>query len=182
MISNKVFCQLFYMFSIIGILSGCTNAVPLDTRSKDQTDNDPFYDNSKRETIFGEGGLNLFSEKKGGGNNTSGLGVNSYLWRASLDTISFMPVNSADPFGGVIITDWHTPPESPNERLKLNVYILGKSLRADGVRVAVFRQVLGRDRVWRDATVPQSTGVKIEDSILTRARQIRSQNVIQGKN
>jgi hypothetical protein len=170
------------MFSIIGILSGCTNAVPLDTRSKDQTDNDPFYDNSKRETIFGEGGLNLFSEKKGGGNNTSGLGVNSYLWRASLDTISFMPVNSADPFGGVIITDWHAPPESPNERLKLNVYILGKSLRADGVRVTVFRQVLGRDRVWRDATVPQSTGVKIEDSILTRARQIRSQNVIQGKN
>ena len=93
-----------------------------------------------------------------------------------------MPVNSADPFGGVIITDWHAPPESPNERLKLNVYILGKSLRADGVRVTVFRQVLGRDRVWRDATVPQSTGVKIEDSILTRARQIRSQNVIQGKN
>ena len=92
-----------------------------------------------------------------------------------------MPVNSADPFGGVIITDWHAPQVSPNERLKLNVYILGKSLRADGIRVSVFRQVLGRDRVWRDAIVPEATKIKIEDSILTRARQIRNQTVIQKK-
>ena len=93
-----------------------------------------------------------------------------------------MPVNSADPFGGVIITDWYAPAESPNERLKLNIYILGKSLRADGNRVSVFRQVLGSNRVWRDAVVPKSTKVKIEDSILTRARQIRNQTIIQGKN
>ena len=169
------------MVSMICVLTNCTDAVPLDTRSNDQKINDPFYDQSKRETIFGEGGLSFFSDRKSI-NYGSGIGVNSFLWRASLDTISFMPVNSADPFGGVIITDWHAPAESPNERLKLNVYILGKSLRADGIRVSVFRQVLGSDRVWRDAIVPETTKIKIEDSILTRARQIRNQTLIPSKN
>ena len=173
--------QLFCMLGLIGLLAGCVDAVPLDTRSQDQKDNDPFLDHSKRDTIFGEGGLNLFSSKGGNNNGGAGLGVNSYLWRASLDTIAFMPVNSADPFGGVIITDWYAPAESPNERLKLNIYILGKSLRADGIRVAVFRQVLGSDRVWRDAVVPEATKIKIEDSILTKARQMRNQSIIQEK-
>ena len=133
-------------------------------------------DYSKRKTIFGEGGLNLFgnSEPK----NTGGaLGVNSYLWRASLDTVSFMPVNSADPFGGVIITDWHSSTEAPSERFKLNVYILGRKLRADGVRVAVFRQVQDRRGAWKDAGVPEETRIKIEDAILFRARQLRNQTL-----
>ena len=175
------FSQLFCMLGLIGLVAGCVDAVPLDTRSQDQKDNDPFLDHSKRDTIFGEGGLNLFSSKGGNNNGGGGLSVNSYLWRASLGTIAFMPVNSADPFGGVIITDWYAPAETPNERLKLNIYILGKSLRADGIRVAVFRQVLGSDRVWRDAAVPDATKIKIEDSILTKARQMRNQSIIQEK-
>lgn len=133
-------------------------------------------DFDKRKTIFGTGGLNLFgskTEQPGGG----ALGVNSYLWRASLDTISFMPVNSADPFGGVIITDWHTPNEAPSERFKLNVYILDKALRADGIRVAVFRQVQDRLGNWKDAAIPGETGTKIEDAILIRARQLRNQSL-----
>lgn len=133
-------------------------------------------DYSKRKTIFGDGGLSFFGDddqKKTGG----GLGVNSYLWRASLDTISFMPVNSADPFGGVIITDWHTPTEAPSERFKLNVYILGRALRADGVRVAVFRQVQDPRGSWKDAGVPNEAGIKIEDAILIRARQLRNQSL-----
>ncbi len=130
----------------------------------------------KRNTIFGKGGLNLFGSKTP--ENTGGaLGVNSFLWRASLDTISFMPVNSADPFGGVILTDWHTPNEAPSERFKLNVYILDRTLRADGVRVAVFRQVQDRSGNWRDAGVPSETGTKIEDAILIRARQLRNQSL-----
>lgn len=133
-------------------------------------------DYSKRRTILGEGGINLFGDS--GPKNTGGaLGVNSYLWRASLDTISFMPVNSADPFGGVIITDWHSPTEAPSERFKLNVYILGRALRADGVRVAVFRQVQDRRGAWKDAGVPEETGTKIEDAILFRARQLRNQTL-----
>ena len=83
--------------------------------------------------LFGPGGLNIFGD---GGNSEaatgSPIGVNSYLWRASLDTLSFMPLMSADPFGGVIITDWFTPQESANERFKLTVYILSRDLRSNG--------------------------------------------------
>ncbi len=181
MVSLKPIGQILCAVGLMAALAGCTDAVPLDTRSDEQKENDPFLDHSKRPTIFGEGGLSFFGNK--GGTNDSGgaLGVNSFLWRASLDTIYFMPVNSADPFGGVIITDWFSPAESPNERLKVNVFILGRSLRADGIRVAVFRQVLGPDSVWRDGQVPESTKIKIEDAILTRARQIRSQTVNQDK-
>lgn len=129
----------------------------------------------KADSIFGEGGLTFGTgnrqrdEEEGG----AGIGVNSFLWRASLDTVAFMPVASADPFGGVIITDWYAMPEAPDERFKINVYILGRSLRADGVKVAVFRQVHGQDGDWQDASVPVQTASSIEDSILTRARQLR---------
>jgi len=120
-----------------------------------------FYDDPR-----GAGGI--------GGGGGGGVGVNSYLWRASLDTVSFMPVATADPFGGVIITDWHTPPDAPGERFKLNVYILGRGLRADGVRVGAFRQILDRNGAWRNAAVPAKTNAQIEDAILTKARKLRS--------
>jgi hypothetical protein len=68
------------------------------------------------------------------------VAVNAFLWRASLDTINFIPLVSADPFGGVIITDWYTPAETPNERMKVQITILDRDLRADGVRVSVFKQ------------------------------------------
>ena len=103
----------------------------------------------------------------------SGIGVNSFLWRASLDTMSFMPLVSADPFGGVIITDWYAPPESPGERFKITVYILGRDLRADGVRTSVFRQLRDESSNWIDATVEKRTQIELEDAILTRARQLR---------
>jgi hypothetical protein len=100
------------------------------------------------------------------------LGVNSYLWHATLDTLSFIPLASADPFGGVVITDWYTAPQVPNERMKVTVYILDKSLRADGLKVAVFRQVKASDG-WADAQVAADTATKLEDAILTRARELR---------
>ncbi len=133
--------------------------------------------NNPTGSIFGDGGVDVLgvfgSGKRGsGGGGGSGIGVNSYLWRASLDTISFMPLSSADPFGGVIITDWYSPPETPKERFKMNVYILGRQLRADGVRVAIFRQAKGRDD-WADATVRKETVVNMENKILIRARQLR---------
>jgi hypothetical protein len=112
----------------------------------------------------------------GGGNGSGGpvgVGVNSYLWRATLDTVSFMPLASADPFGGVIITDWFSPNESPNERFKVNVFILGRELRADGVRCTVFRQKHEAGGQWADAPVEQQTAIDIENAILTRARQMR---------
>lgn len=109
----------------------------------------------------------------------SGISVNSFLWHASLDTVSFMPLASADPFGGTIITDWYSPPDSPNERFKLNIFILGRDLRADGVRARVFRQNKDPNGNWVDAPVDQSTGTDIENAILTRARQIRMSTVAQ---
>lgn len=119
------------------------------------------------------------SRKDEGAADGSGIGVNSFLWRASLDTLLFMPVSSADPFGGVIITDWHTPSDSPpTERFKLNVYILGRALRADGVRVAVFRQVKDGEQ-WRDQPLDTKVAAKIEDAILTKARQLRNETLRQ---
>ena len=108
-------------------------------------------------------------EQNGG---APGIGVNVYLWRAALETIDFMPLVQADPFGGVIITDWFSPPETPDERFKLTVYILDRVLRADAVKVAAFRQVSGENG-WTDATVEPQTKIGIEDSILTRARELR---------
>tara|TARA_B100001142_G_C14332395_1_gene654619 strand:- start:2199 stop:2750 length:552 start_codon:yes stop_codon:yes gene_type:complete len=134
-------------------------------------------DYSKRNTLFGRGGLDTLFSGTGSNQNEGGaLGVNSYLWRASLDTIAFMPVSSADPFGGVIITDWYTPKEAPSERFKLNVYILDKALRADGIRVAAFRQIQDQLGNWKDAGIPTEAGTKIEDAILVRARQLRNQS------
>ena len=102
----------------------------------------------------------------------AGIGVNAFLWRASLDTLSFMPLNSADPFGGVIITDWYSEPDNPRERFKVNIFILGRDLRSDGVRAAVFRQRLTQAG-WVDARVSEETASELEDAILTRAREIR---------
>lgn len=127
-------------------------------------------------SIFGAGGLTLFGggdEEVQPGGQGAGIGVNSYLWRASLDTISFMPLASADPFGGVIITDWYTPPESGSERLKVTIYILGRDLRADGVRAAVFRQQQNGAGEWVDTTVGPETATDLENAILMRARQLR---------
>ena len=112
-----------------------------------------------------------------GGNGGSGIGVNSFLWHASLDTVSFMPLASADPFGGTIITDWYSPPETPKERFKVNIFILGRDLRADGVRARVFRQNKDASGQWVDAPVDQTTGTGIENAILSRARQIRMSTV-----
>ncbi|WP_375204746.1 DUF3576 domain-containing protein [Hyphococcus sp.] len=99
--------------------------------------------------------------------------VNRYLWAASLETLDFLPVFSADPIAGLIITEWYVNPEVPGERFKTNVYILDSALRADALRVSVFRQVQGEDGAWTDASVNPATAREIENAILTRARQLR---------
>ncbi len=112
----------------------------------------------------------------GGGSGGGALGVNAYLWRGALDTLSFMPLASADPFGGVIITDWYTPPTSSNERFKATAYILGRELRSDGVRISIFRQVL-QDGHWVDASVSPVTVGEIENKVLSRARELRERSM-----
>ncbi len=128
--------------------------------------------------LFGDQGLVLgIGGKTGhdaGAAEGGALGVNAYLWRGALDTLAFMPLASADPFGGVIITDWYQPPASPGERFKATAYILGRQLRADGVKITVFRQVEDRG-TWVDAPVARTTASEIEDKVLARARELRSQ-------
>jgi hypothetical protein len=123
--------------------------------------------------LFGGNGIPLLGLGGGGaGRGVAELGVNSYLWRATLDTLSFLPLASADPFGGVIITDWYSPPTAGGaERLKLNVLILDQRLRSDGVKVTVFRQERAGTE-WRDAAANPTTGTELENAILTRARQM----------
>lgn len=121
--------------------------------------------------IFGEGGI-FSTKRKDEDSSGAVLGVNSFLWRAALDTVSFMPLASADPFGGTILTDWHTPTGKTDERFKVNVFILSRELQADGVRVTVFRQTRKGD-TWIDSPTDKATATQLEDSILTRARQLR---------
>ena len=100
-------------------------------------------------------------------------GVNAYLWRGAIDVLSFMPFASADPVGGVIITDWYTPPTVTGERFKAEAYVLGRTLAANDVRVAVFRQVM-QDGQWTDATVAPDTATDITQKVLVRARELRA--------
>ncbi|ACT57710.1 DUF3576 domain-containing protein [Hirschia baltica] len=110
------------------------------------------------------------------GKQQAGIGVNAYLWRASLDTISFMPLKSADPYGGVINSDWYANPELPDERFKTTVYILDTRLRADGVKVAVQKEVLVNGN-WQTANVDEGTGAALENAILSRARELRLSSI-----
>ena len=105
------------------------------------------------------------------------IGVNGYLWRATLDTLAFMPLSSADPWGGTVITDWYANPEKPDERFKATVYILDTRLRADGLKVTVFKQVKDSGGQWIDSPSSDQTETDIENAILTRARQLRLANI-----
>lgn len=142
---------------------------------------DPTYSDPEREKLYkngsimnDEGGFDIFGGSTANKpDSNAGIGVNAFLWRASLDTIAFMPIASADPFGGVIITEWYSAPDAPNERIKLNVYIRDRDLRADGVKVSVFRQTKDAHGEWADAPVTPTTGSSLENAILTKARQIR---------
>jgi len=105
------------------------------------------------------------------------IGVNSYLWRASLDTLGFMPLLQTDSNGGVIVTDWYVNPTAPTERMKITVTILDQDLRADALRVAALRQV-NQSGQWVNAPVRAATVQKLEDVILTRARDLRRAAIV----
>jgi len=139
-------------------------------QNRDGTLNQDIY--SKPGGIFGESGLSILDTTNNDSASTDVITVNSYLWRSSLDTVSFMPLTNVDPFGGVILTDWYSDPSTQNERYKLNVFVIGSQLRSDAIRVSAFQQKQKRGQ-WMDVAVDGSIATKIEDAILTRARQIR---------
>jgi hypothetical protein len=137
---------------------------------------DPLNQTGIQGNLFGASNAGIGATKSGGGStpqSATAVGVNAYLWRGALDTLSFMPLASADPFGGVIITDWYQPPSTPGERFKATAYILGRELRADGIRIAVFRQTLQGGQ-WVDADLAPNTATDIENKVLARARELRA--------
>lgn len=111
-----------------------------------------------------------------GGAAGADIGVNGYLWSATLQTLVFMPLASADPYGGVINYDWYINPAKPDERLKATVFILDSRLRADGINVAVFRQTQGPGGAWVDAPTSPQTATDLENAILAKARELRNAN------
>lgn len=156
---------------LVSLLGACSSlGLQSDSHYEDK-DREKLYKNGS--ILSDEGGATLLggTDKKSSGEGT-GMAVNGYLWRASLDTLAFMPIATADPFGGVITTDWYSAPGTPNERIKVNVFILDRELRADGVRVSVFRQVRSGN-AWTDADVSPSTASNLENAVLTRARQLK---------
>ncbi len=163
----------------VGVLGACNSSSIRDVGR------DEYNSGSGRSRVAGrltgqDDGVVLFGTSRtpredssnGGG---AGLGVNAFLWRATLDTLSFMPLASADPFGGVIITDWFSPPGAGAERFKATAYVMGRQLRSDGVRISIFRQVR-QGQNWADALVAPATGSELEDRVLARARELRSQS------
>lgn len=178
--TNRSFATPCAALAALILLTACGEGGPRPEASYPdrRRGGDIVYSDQPRNTIWGEG-KGLFALGSGGGRSGDpaqggggGVAVNTFLWRASLDTLSFMPLAQADPFGGVIITDWYTAAQTPGERVKVNVFILDRTLRADGVRVAVFRQRQQAD-AWIDSPVDPKTATELEDAILTRARQMR---------
>jgi hypothetical protein len=168
--------RLLALGSFLLGLAACGNSQPNPTPG-----NYMFVPGPNPGSILGDEGVSfMFGDRarrggggQGGGGGT-GIGVNAYLWRGALDTLGFMPLSSADPFGGVIITDWYTPQASAGERFKAAAYILTRDLRSDGVRITIFRQVLQGNH-WVDAPVSAVTVSEIENKVLDRARRLREQ-------
>lgn len=153
-------------------LSACSMFEDADASSYPKTDDDRRKERVGK--LTGEEGLVIMGpseQEKEAGKNP--LGVNSFLWRATLDTLAFMPLASADPFGGVIITDWYEDPNAPGERFKVTALILDRQLRADSLKISAFRQQKNAKGDWQEAPVDTQMGRKLEDTVLTRARQLR---------
>ena len=179
---SLIFISFIFFLSILG----CTGITPSNDKVvelENTGESSVWVNKSEAEKLssgklFGDTGIPLLgnsnSSNQSGG---AGIGVNVYLWRASLDTTSFLPLMSADPFGGVIITDWYSPPETPEERFKLTIYILDRELRADGVKVSLFKQEKSLQKIWETKLINPNTNTKIENAILNRARELRIASV-----
>ena len=130
--------------------------------------------------LLGKGGLSvdgiLGNDKKNEVSSTSiSMPVNVYLWRGALDTVDFMPLTSADPVGGTIITDWYSTSDNQNERCKLNIFISGKKLIAENLKVNSFCQVFN-DQIWVNKNIDNENDIKIENAILNKAKKLRLQS------
>ena len=165
----RAFLKIMSSLCII-LLTACKNMIT------ENSDADLMNKKDKRDAsigkLFGDDALNVGGDDKAKFSDGSIIGVNAYLWRASLEAIAFMPLNSVDPFGGVILTDWYTPQESPHERIKVNIRILDRQLKVTAIKVSIFRQK-NENGMWVDQPIYPATARKLEDAILTRAQEMK---------
>ncbi len=131
-------------------------------------------------SITGGSGLVLNPGKSQEPGGQSGLPVSAYLWRAALDTLSFLPLAQSDPLGGVIISDWYSAPDAPDTRFKVTAYILTQTLRSDGIKVSVFKERRTAGGEWQTVDPGANTASRLEDAILVRARQMRASQATAG--
>ena len=124
--------------------------------------------------LLGKKGLSLGDINKSEKTTTAAIGfpINPYLWKGSLETVDFMPIASADPFAGIIITDWYTSQSSPNERCKINIFIKGHEMKTDNLKVNSFCQSLSNGQ-WVDIKNNIDNDAKLENAILNKAKKIR---------
>ena len=130
--------------------------------------------------LLGKGGLSLGGILNQDDNSSSNstynnMSVNVFLWRGSLETIDFMPLNSADPVGGTIITDWYSTTDNQNERCKLNIFIKGKDLKTENLKVTSFCQEF-KNQIWVNKNINKENNIKIENAILNKAKKLRLQS------
>ncbi len=131
--------------------------------------------------LLGKGGLSLGGVLGNGENNqnssisVSTMPINVFLWKGALDTINFMPLTSADPIGGTIITDWYSTSNNQFERCKLNIFISGKTLNAENLKVTSFCQEF-KDQIWINTNIDENNNIKIENAILNKAKKLRLQS------
>lgn len=161
--------QKSLMIAVCVALQGCVD--------EDQAPPQSQGDERKAEIgkLFGDEALS-FGNTKNLREGLNGSGVNVYLWRASLDVFSFMSLDKIDPHGGVITTHWYADPQTPGQRLKVNVVIHDDELRADGLKITVFRQVL-KGHHWKDTPTAAQTVTQLEDAVLNRARELKSKKM-----
>ena len=129
--------------------------------------------------LFGNEGINIFGnenkEGSGGGFATVGMPINPYLWSASLETLNFIPLNSADPFGGTIFTDWYSSESNENERCKINVFIKGAELKTQNLRVSSFCEVFKNNK-WVGVGTNSQDNISLENAILNKAKKLKLKN------
>ncbi len=174
--ASRSWTRLGALLAVAALAAGCSSLGLDDVETSPpsagrEAFNRPLGPNEEEpSTLFGDG--TIF----GGDDESAGatLPVNRYLWRATLDTLAFLPLASTDPYGGVIVTDWGASPDAPGERFKVTAYITSAELSPNSLRVAVNRQVQDASGVWLDAAVAPETERSLENAILTRARVLRS--------
>ena len=156
-------------FSITILLTGCTSG----NVSKPQKDEGPVS------IITGEpGGWSLSDFMNQSGSQSTTLPVNAILWRAALDIAALLPISDVDTFGGTIVTEWYSLPENPNERIKLTIFVVGRELRSDAIRVVVNVQIRdGLQGIWGNNSRDLEFGRRLEDLVLNRAREIRTDSL-----